>query len=271
MCGIAGYKTFGDKRPSKDVVEALLLGIESRGTEATGVAFFNDDDSMRIIKGNVCASKFVDAPAWKDLIGMPKTMIMHTRKSTKGEPENNLNNHPIFSKNGVAVVHNGVVSNDDELFHEFSLQRDGEVDSEILLRLIDIGWWNGINKFNCVRGTFAVAAISKQYPNELVLIKKSEPIEVYIDKVNDILYFASTTAILESAFVTFHRGFRIDNIVTHSLRDDYAIRITDEGLMDDFVIKTIYKYTTSSYGNQSDWYKEYQNRVKGYAESEVWQ
>ena len=62
-------------------------------------------------------------------------MIFHTRLKTQGEAANNMNNHPLFTKKGVAIVHNGIINNDKEIFgrHE---KRDAEVDSEAILSIL---------------------------------------------------------------------------------------------------------------------------------------
>jgi hypothetical protein len=49
-----------------------------------------------------------------------------------------MNNHPIYSKaSGLCLIHNGWISNDDQLAREHALTQDAEVDSEIYLRLIE--------------------------------------------------------------------------------------------------------------------------------------
>ena len=39
---------------------------------------------------------------WKEIV-LPKIMILHTRMKTQGAEKNNANNHPLFSKSGVAI------------------------------------------------------------------------------------------------------------------------------------------------------------------------
>ena len=109
-----------------------------------------------------------------------------------------MNNHPIFTGN-LALVHNGQIYNDDELFKEFKLSRRGEVDSEILAKILEekhnLDYLKGLETIaDKCEGSAAFAAISSEHPNQLLLARSNNPISLFADKARDILFFASTQA-----------------------------------------------------------------------------
>ena len=122
MCGIMGYYAFGDIIPNKKKIEDMFILLETRGTDASGFAYLNNKNELQITKAETPASSLVKSPRWKDL-ELPKIMIFHTRLKTQGEPTNNMNNHPLFTKKGLAIVHNGMIYNDKEIFTTVRLQK----------------------------------------------------------------------------------------------------------------------------------------------------
>ena len=145
-------------------------------------------------------------------------MILHTRMKTQGSEKNNANNHPLFSKNGIAIVHNGIIYNDKEIFGK--KERDAEVDSESILHLLSMKVKGDKIKrlFDKVEGSFAVAMLDKYFPERLVLIKKDNPIDLYYDERSDILYFCSEREIMQEALsiekITV-RGFNLGLSLIH--------------------------------------------------------
>ena len=162
-------------------------------------------------------------------------MILHTRMKTQGSEKNNANNHPLFSKNGIAIVHNGIIYNDKEIFGK--KERDAEVDSESILHLLSMKVKGDKIKrlFDKVEGSFAVAMLDKYFPERLVLIKKDNPIDLYYDSKDDILYFCSEREIMQEAFniekVTV-RGFNLGEKDFHfyEMHNNYALFINSEGV-----------------------------------------
>lgn len=135
MCGIAGFNLSPNERPinARRLAQALLLGIEHRGKDATGAAWRQGDDII-IQKRNKTASE------WVKTLSMPKatqSAILHTRAWTQGTPTNPANNHPIRTGSYVGV-HNGTVWNDDYLFSVLGKDapRHGDVDSEAIFALL---------------------------------------------------------------------------------------------------------------------------------------
>ena len=63
-------------------------------------------------------------------------LVGHNRLATQGSETNNENNHP-FSNNTCTIVHNGIISNDDELKKQYGFDYKAETDSAIVPALID--------------------------------------------------------------------------------------------------------------------------------------
>jgi glutamine amidotransferase-like protein len=138
MCGIAGFSLSGtDDIDPKVLANALLLQIVSRGHDATGVAYVNPaGDKLTIVKADAEAARFINAGGTNDLIPGVRSVIMHTRFATQGDPLNDDNNHPVY-QGRIVAVHNGHVGNDDAIFKRLGVARLGEVDSEAIPALLD--------------------------------------------------------------------------------------------------------------------------------------
>lgn len=241
MCGIAGYFCFGKKRPEKRILNNLLEETQVRGRDATGVSFVKGE-ALHVIKAAVSASEFVEKNAdWMALEekDLPKYMIMHCRYKTKGDQANNMNNHPVF-RDGLAIVHNGGISNDDDLYDEFKFSRDAQVDTEAILALLEDkkgdGWSGMKEQVSKLQGSFAVAAIDIKQPDSICFFRHSNPIEFAIDEKNDILYFASTESILDSAIVDSYRGIvEVTRPLTKwDIKNNTGIILDDTGIIEDF-------------------------------------
>jgi glucosamine 6-phosphate synthetase-like amidotransferase/phosphosugar isomerase protein len=233
MCGIMGYYSFGKTIPDKDKITNMFSLLESRGRDASGFAFIRDHNLI-VHKDAIKSSELVKTNVWKELV-LPSSMILHTRMKTQGSEKNNANNHPLFSKNGIAIVHNGIIYNDKEIFGK--KQRDAEVDSESILHLLSMKFKGDKIKqlFDKVEGSFAVAMIDKNNPRRLILVKKDNPIDLYYDQKDDILYFCSEREIMQEALnikkVTA-RGFNLGEKDFHyyEMQNDYALIINSDGV-----------------------------------------
>lgn len=270
MCGITGYIT---TRPNtahiaKSKMAGLLLASQVRGDDACGIAFVKNE-KLQVIKDGVKASLFVESKEFKQAIdkNSPNIMIGHTRAKTQGSFLNNKNNHPLFSE-GIAIVHNGMISNDDEVFKNFKLKRDGEVDSEAILKLITyykskhlvtrMAIQQAIGK---IQGSLAVAVINAKNDRELHLVRSNNPICTAYHKPTGIIYFASTYEILidglsEHKTVFFIFDEIIDNTSEYlfcELDDNTGYRLTADKI-------TAYKIDTKSW--VSNYNREHNSDIK---------
>ena len=111
MCSIIGYLGSDDAAP---IIVHGLGRMEYRGYDSAGVALLNG--SMNIYKKKGKVADLHDFAKDKDLSST--VGIGHTRWATHGEP-NDVNAHPHTSRSGkLAMIHNGIIENHDELREE---------------------------------------------------------------------------------------------------------------------------------------------------------
>src|SRR5512147_2277971 len=128
MCGIVGAVA------SRDIVPILIDGLqrlEYRGYDSAGVALLNGTGKLKRLRTVGKVAKLKDALKTDPSHG--NLGIAHTRWATHGVPSER-NAHPHISRDGIAIVHNGIVENHDELRselkqagYEFSSETDTEV------------------------------------------------------------------------------------------------------------------------------------------------
>jgi glucosamine 6-phosphate synthetase-like amidotransferase/phosphosugar isomerase protein len=244
MCGIMGYYSFGNTMPDKEKITDMFSLLETRGRDASGFAFIKNGN-LFVYKAPIKTTDMIKTDEWKNL-ALPKSMILHARLKTEGSEKNNANNHPIYSKAGLALVHNGIVYNHKEIFGK--KERDAEVDSEAILSILSLkGKGDKIKRlFERAEGSFAVAAINKAEPDKLTLIKKDNPIELYFDSENDILYFCSERDIMKETLginTIKKRGFSLGEVNYHfyDMENNHALIINKEG------VESYQKYFPKSY------------------------
>ena len=200
MCGIAGAY-LRDSRLSVDLdamLDTMLNEIEHRGGDATG---FIALDSEGVSEWHRAA---VDVPDFKKYRrAVPKgtrTILAHTRYATQGLPGFNENNHPI-RRGSFYAVHNGHVSNDQQLFRLADRDPFGQVDSEAIpARLASLGSLADTEiLMEEIEGAAAIAAVDAKNPADLVLAKgHSSPLYVLV--TNKVVLFGSTKSTVEKAY-----------------------------------------------------------------------
>ena len=207
VCGVAGILSlnspFGPERLefAKQVCDNLLIGLEGRGTDATGIAQIRSDAdnyTYRIYKQPVKASEFIKDEAYKATFGPDANVIfLHTRAKTAGDAKENKNNHPHYNKvTGNVQVHNGVISMHEFLKNQHELKCDGECDSEVLMRMIEkFGFRKGLSK---VDGSAAIA-FSHAASRHVSLYCSGNPLVLAYVPQADVYVFASTMHILNDA------------------------------------------------------------------------
>lgn len=192
------------------LARCLLVGVQSRGKDASGFAYVKSNGNTNFAKAAVQASDFVKIPG--HLLAaqpeqMPQNLLLHARYATKGEPSNNQNNHPLYSKmSGLCMIHNGWFVNDGEVKEQFSLKPDAEVDTEVYLRLIEKFYIEGDVKTietaikeatKCVYGAIACAMVQGGKPGVMWLWRDRGDLVVIHTEFGYV--FASTVGILASA------------------------------------------------------------------------
>ena len=235
MCGIAGYINYG-KRSDLDLRAAsrsMLLSIETRGYDATGYAYIKNG-STYLYKRAVEAGRFVKSE--KNLLlkygakaAMPDTLLLHTRHATQGSPKKSQNNHPIFSKkSGMTLIHNGWLLNEREVLTAHKIVKDGDVDSETVLRMIEKYERNGITRgvgkaMRKLRGAFACGLISEKFPNTLWLWRRGNPLWLAIS--GGVVLFASTVEAVSRGVL--NAGLMLKEVKIVEVGERQLIRLSD--------------------------------------------
>ncbi|HDG9762816.1 glutamine--fructose-6-phosphate transaminase (isomerizing) [Acinetobacter nosocomialis] len=180
MCGIVGGVA------ERCVTEILIEGLkrlEYRGYDSAGVAVLNNEEVLRERRvGKVI--NLADAVADQQLTGV--VGIAHTRWATHGKPTEN-NAHPHMSGK-VAVVHNGIIENYQELKDD--LQALGYVftsqtDTEVVAHLVAEALKSTDSLLEAVqsvvpqlKGAYALGIIHSDYPNELITVREGSPLVI---------------------------------------------------------------------------------------------
>jgi len=227
MCGIAAFFFCPMPRPPEMLAEiqaaftSNLLHNEERGRIATGAVLVQQDGTYNRVKMPIAASAFVKHPEYHAMLNQLSAratcLLGHTREPTKGDPANNLNNHPLIIEHQIGV-HNGHIANDDALFAQFGFPRLGEVDSEIIFRLLNHippGHPAYIDELArqaaLLGGTFATISIDRRDPGALIVIKHKKPLSLHYHAAWGALIFSSRYAFLRQTFGASVKTETIDN------------------------------------------------------------
>ncbi len=220
MCGIAGYSLAPDSRVERTLAaQALLAGIAERGADAVGYAYGHGDGRVSVTKLRGGASALLDE---LDVPATATQALLHTRDFTKGRPEVDDNNHPI--RHGAVVgVHNGVISNDDELLARHGIDRwtpEMSVDSEVIFALMHKRR-NEPRVLRQLRGTMAAAWLDERSSETLFLARGvSRPL--WIGRTGTETFFASTRRAL--AIVEAALSLRLD---ASQIREGRLLEVVD--------------------------------------------
>ena len=214
MCGIVGALS------TRNIVPVLVQGLhrlEYRGYDSCGVAVYDQSAGLRRARSTSRVSELAEQVAAGPIEGM--LGIAHTRWATHGAPAVH-NAHPHFSHgtgadahekagpNGeivparpgrVALVHNGIIENHDEL--RASLKARGYVflsqtDTEVIAHLID-SLYDG-DLFEAVKsavsqlhGAYAIAVFCKDEPHRLIGARAGSPLILGVGKDGQEHFLAS--------------------------------------------------------------------------------
>ncbi len=187
MCGIVGFTGIHQAAP---ILLDGLSKLEYRGYDSAGIAVRDGSADAEIVKAKgklkVLREMTNDGNAVKGVCG-----IGHTRWATHGEPST-LNSHPHSSDDGnVIAVHNGIIENYQEL--RAKLTKKGYVfhsqtDTEVAVKLVDYYYkkylGTPVDALNHalvrIRGSYALAVMFKDYPEEIYAARKDSPMIIGI-------------------------------------------------------------------------------------------
>jgi len=182
MCGIVGAIA------ERNIVPILMEGLrrlEYRGYDSAGIAVLNGTAHLKRLRtvGKVkMLQEAIDADPTHGKVG-----IAHTRWATHGVPSER-NAHPHISHDGLAIVHNGIIENHEELREE--LKKAGykftsETDTEVIAHRVHHHMQSLKDLFKAVRatvaeleGAYALAVVSESEPERIILAREGCPVVV---------------------------------------------------------------------------------------------
>jgi glucosamine--fructose-6-phosphate aminotransferase (isomerizing) len=198
MCGIFGmYSSVPLSETHRSTFVSVAQSQVVRGHHAFGIAWSTDSGSVDSFKR--VGSVVEHSRELHRCLGS-KMVIGHTRWATHGDATNNLNNHPhpfaVPSGRGY-LVHNGIVSNYQEIADSRGLSMISDCDSEVLARHIED---NNGDILSRVRDAvsdvdpYAPLAVAVLVPEGLVLARRGNPL--YWSDTRNFAWFASTQTAL---------------------------------------------------------------------------
>ena len=177
MCGIVGAVS------ARNIVPVLVEGLkrlEYRGYDSCGVAVHQGGELRRTRSTSRVAE--LDSQILQDGVH-GGTGIAHTRWATHGVPAVH-NAHPHFSGKRIALVHNGIIENHDELRAElqakgyvFESQTDTEVIAHLVHQLYDGDLFDTVQRAIVrLKGAYAIAVFCRDEPHRVVGAREGSPL-----------------------------------------------------------------------------------------------
>ena len=225
MCGIVGAVA------GRDIVPVLLEGLrklEYRGYDSAGLAVVNGGLKRLRSVGRVSGLSEKAQQA-----GLSATMgIAHTRWATHGAPSER-NAHPHISRDGLAIVHNGIIENHESIRARLAKAGyvfDSETDTEVVAHLVHSHLASIDDLFVAVRrtvaeleGAFAIAVLAENTPDRLIVARQGAPLLLGLGECAN--YCASDASALLQ--VTKQMVYLEEGDVAELRRDGYRISDRD--------------------------------------------
>jgi len=194
MCGIVGAASH------QNIVDTLVEGLrrlEYRGYDSCGFAVINGNDAKHPIERARTTARVSElADQGKEFIGT--IGIAHTRWATHGKPDTQ-NAHPHISNGLVAVVHNGIIENYENLRTELKAAGyvfTSETDTEVIAHLIHQQYVASGQKdiaqsvraaLPKLHGAYAIGVIAQDNPTTLVGARAGSPLVVALGEHENFL------------------------------------------------------------------------------------
>ncbi|WP_151815482.1 glutamine--fructose-6-phosphate transaminase (isomerizing) [Acinetobacter soli] len=180
MCGIVGG--VAERNISEILIEGLKR-LEYRGYDSAGVALVSPSHILRERRVGKVAN-LAEAVAQSKLSG--SLGIAHTRWATHGKPTEH-NAHPHISGD-VAVVHNGIIENYQELKDDLEALGyvfTSQTDTEVVAHLVHHALKEQTSLLDAVRsvvpelkGAYALGIVHKDHPDELITVREGSPLVI---------------------------------------------------------------------------------------------
>lgn len=190
MCGIVGY--IGCRQAASVLLDGLSR-LEYRGYDSAGMAVRSGGSDVVVVKAKGRLKALSDkTDAGRMLEGT--CGIGHTRWATHGEPSE-LNAHPHISDDCAVVgVHNGIIENYQELKEKLLKKGyafNSQTDTEVAVKLVDYYYKKDAaadpvkalsRAMVRIRGSYALALMFKDYPEEIFAARKDSPMIIGVEK-----------------------------------------------------------------------------------------
>ena len=182
MCGIVGAIA------ERNIVPVLMEGLrrlEYRGYDSAGIAVLNGTHHLKRMRTVGKVKMLQEALEQDPTHG--NLGIAHTRWATHGVPSER-NAHPHMSLDGLAIVHNGIIENHDELredLKQHGYKFTSETDTEVIAHRIHHHLETVKDLFKAVRatvaeleGAYALAVVSEHDPERIILAREGCPVVI---------------------------------------------------------------------------------------------
>ncbi|MEZ8096451.1 glutamine--fructose-6-phosphate transaminase (isomerizing) [Photobacterium swingsii] len=182
MCGIVGAVA------QRDVAEILVEGLrrlEYRGYDSAGVAVVDQQGHLNRVRRLGKVQELADAVDSNPVIG--GTGIAHTRWATHGEPSES-NAHPHVSGDNIALVHNGIIENHEELrtlLTERGYSFVSQTDTEVIAHLVEWELRSAATLLEAVQktvaqleGAYGTVVMDRRDPDRVVVARSGSPLVI---------------------------------------------------------------------------------------------
>lgn len=249
MCELQLIKKFDGKKLSENDLKQFSTMLELGADNNSDAWGFFDGKTIEKSSG-----KFTLSDEVKNIQSKKTNIIFgHNRYATKGDKNNNINNHP-FETDKWVVVHNGMISNDEYLKKAFKLTYDTVTDSYIVVALLEFFVDKGYSPIDAIKltashlgGSFSIIAYFK--PEKRTFYFKEEATKFTFgllrNSEGDLLLGSTDKENFDYIFLNNVRGFRIMD-GTMYLKTPNAGHIME--ILDDR-IKFVDSFDTKNYGN----------------------
>ncbi|MFZ3017912.1 MAG: glutamine--fructose-6-phosphate transaminase (isomerizing) [Gallionella sp.] len=224
MCGIVGAIA------QRNVVPILLEGLqrlEYRGYDSAGLAVVKEGQLQCVRSTGRVADLRERSAATEGPLG-----IAHTRWATHGVPSER-NAHPHLSNDRIAVVHNGIIENYEELRASLTVAGyvfTSDTDTEVIAHLIHSHYAQGLSLLAATQaslaelvGAYAIGVVACDEPDRLICARRGSPLLLGVG-IGEYFIASDVSALLP---VTRQVVYLEEGDVVELKRDGY--RIFDAG------------------------------------------
>jgi glucosamine--fructose-6-phosphate aminotransferase (isomerizing) len=186
MCGIVG--AVAERHVEKILIEGLKR-LEYRGYDSAGITTIDSQHKLHRLRVQGKVGQLEQALAEPSMAAVMRgsSGIAHTRWATHGVPSER-NAHPFVSQDEIALVHNGIIENHEELRRELLAKNyhfTSETDSEVVVHYIHFHFTQTQDLLMAVQravehleGAYALAILSTKSPGRLIAVRRGSPLVV---------------------------------------------------------------------------------------------